>query len=103
MVLVLIRYTRPIEEVDRIRPEHRAFLQEGYRAGALVCSGPRADRTGGVVLTRLTSRTEAETMFARDPYALAGVAVHETVEFDCLSSAPGFEPFLAPAPQPPSP
>ncbi|MGE5235844.1 MAG: YciI family protein [Acidobacteriota bacterium] len=97
MFLVLIRYVRPSEEVDRVRGEHRAFLQECYRAGALICSGPRTDRTGGVLLARSGRREDVEAMVVRDPYALAGVAAHDIVEFDCLSSAAGFEPFLAPA------
>ena len=96
MFLVLIRYTRPIDEVDAVRPAHRAFLQEQYRAGLLVCSGPRPDRTGGVLLARSGGRATVEAMCAADPYALAGVAVHEVIEFDCLSHADGFEPFLNP-------
>ena len=94
MFLVLIRYTRPIDEVDAVRPAHRAFLQEQYRAGLLVCSGPRTDRTGGVLLARSGDRAAVESMCAADPYAIAGVAVHEVVEFDCLSHADGFAEFL---------
>jgi uncharacterized protein YciI len=97
MYLVLIRYTRPIDEVDAVRPSHRAFLQAQYRAGLLVCSGPRVDRTGGVLLARSGDRRAVEAMCAADPYALAGVALHDVIEFDCLSHADGFAPFLTAA------
>jgi len=94
--LVLIRYVRPIDEVDAVRPAHRVFLQEQYRAGLLVCSGPRTDRTGGVLLAPSGDRAAVDAMCVADPYARAGVAVHEVIEFDCLSHADGFAPFLDP-------
>ncbi len=95
MLLVLIHYLKPIAEVQRARQAHRAFLHEQYRAGLLVCSGPRVDETGGVVLARGGSKAEVEALFSRDPYALSGVARHEVIEFELKSHAPGFEAFLA--------
>ena len=74
MHLVLIRYTRPIDEVDAVRPAHREFLQTQYREGLLVCSGPRVDHAGGVLLARSGDRAAVEAMCAADPYALGGVS-----------------------------
>ncbi|MEW6338143.1 MAG: YciI family protein [Acidobacteriota bacterium] len=96
MFLVLIRYLTATGEIERARPAHRAFLDEHYRAGTLVCSGPRTDGTGGIVLARGTDRSRVEELFRRDPYAIQGLAVHDIVEFDVKSHAPAFAPFLEP-------
>ncbi len=96
MFLVLIRYLKPAGEIERARPAHRAFLEEHYRAGTLVCSGPRSDGTGGVVLARGSGRAEVEKLFLSDPYAIQGLAEHDVVEFDVKSHAPAFAPFLEP-------
>jgi uncharacterized protein YciI len=94
LFLVLIRYTRPAGELDRLRPAHREFLRRHYDAGRLIVSGPRVDRTGGVVLARGASAGEVAAWFVDDPYARAGAADYEVVEFKVGSHADGFERFL---------
>jgi uncharacterized protein YciI len=97
LFLVLIRYLRPAEEIDRLRPAHREFLRRHYDSGQLLVSGPRVDRTGGVVLARGESSAEVASWFAEDPYAVAGAARHEVIEFTVGSHADGFERFLSPS------
>jgi uncharacterized protein YciI len=94
MFLVLIQYTRPLEEVERVRASHRSFLDEYYASGHLIVSGPREPKTGGVVLARAGSLEEVKAIFAKDPFQVAGVADYEYVEFEAAKHAPGFEPFL---------
>lgn len=97
LFLVLIRYLRPAEEIDRLRPAHREFLRRHYGAGRLLVSGPRVDRTGGVVLARGNSAAEVGSWFEDDPYAAEGAASYEVVEFTVGSHADGFERFLSTA------
>lgn len=94
LFLVLIRHTRPADEIDRMRPAHREFLRRHYEAGRLIVSGPRCDRTGGVVLARAGSAEEVAAWFEADPYSLARAAEYEVVEFAVGSHAEGFERFL---------
>jgi len=94
LFLVLIHYLRPAEELDRLRPAHREFLRRHYDAGRLLVSGPRVDRTGGIVLARAASAAEVASWFEDDPYAAAGAARYEVVEFTVGSHADGFERFL---------
>ena len=96
MFLVLIHYTRPPEEVERVRASHRSFLDEYYASGHLVVSGPRQPKTGGVVLARASSLDAVKAIFAKDPFQVAGVADYEFVEFEAVKHAPGFEIFLEP-------
>jgi|YelNatPaOPRAMG01_1025707.scaffolds.fasta_scaffold20721_3 uncharacterized protein YciI len=89
--LVDIRYRVPAEEMAEITREHRAFLQEGYRRGLLLYSGPKLPKTGGLVLARAESLAELEEFFNDDPYRLHDVAEHTFTEFDPVF----YQPFLA--------
>jgi uncharacterized protein YciI len=52
MLVVLLSYIRPIEEVDAFMREHVAWLNEHYDAGRFVVAGRRVPRTGGVIVAR---------------------------------------------------
>ncbi|MGC8723409.1 MAG: YciI family protein [Acidobacteriota bacterium] len=96
MVVVLVHYVKPLEEVDRLVPSHKAFLAEYYRRGLLLLSGPRTPRTeGGLILARSGSVEELRALFAKDPFAVAGVAEYEFLAFEPTMRAGGTEPFLA--------
>lgn len=96
MFLVLVHYTKPLDEVEKIRASHRSFLDECVATGHLVVSGPRKPKTGGVILIRASSLDEVKALFAKDPFQVAGVADYEFVEFEPVKRAPGFELFLGP-------
>ncbi len=79
---VLIRYTSPLTEVDRVAPEHRSYLAEVFKKGYLVASGPMVPRTGGILWIRAPHRERVEQIVRDDPYARAKVALFEILEFD---------------------
>jgi uncharacterized protein YciI len=78
--VVLIRYRRPIEEVQAVLEEHRAYLRGLEADGLLLASGPMEPRTGGVLLLRVPDGTAHQTLDRirdDDPYIKAGVAQYE--------------------------
>ncbi|MGL3711136.1 YciI family protein [Leptospirillum ferriphilum] len=79
---VLIRYLRPLPEVDRVAPAHRAYLEEIFKKGYLVASGPMVPRTGGILWIRAPRRDEVEQIVREDPYAREKIASFEILEFD---------------------
>jgi uncharacterized protein YciI len=81
MFVLLSRYLRPLDEVDRWVTEHRAFLEKHYAAHHLLTSGPQHPRTGGVIVTHEMSREEVEAMLAADPFVRERVAEYQIVEF----------------------
>ncbi len=87
-------YLKPLVEVDKHLPAHRAFLKDLYATGICICSGPQIPRTGGFILMNLPGKPEALDVMANDPYVIHGVAVYAAIEFDPRSYAPGFEKFL---------
>lgn len=54
-------------------PDHSAYLRELDAAGALVLSGPFADRRGGMVLIRAQSEADARAIAEADPLVARGV------------------------------
>lgn len=81
MFLILLRYTKPLEQVDRLLDEHRAFLERQYAEGAFLLSGRKEPRTGGVILARAESQDEIERILKEDPFYRENVAEYSVIEF----------------------
>ena len=94
MILILLRYVKPIEEVEAHTPAHRSFLDGLQQQGKIIFSGPRDPRTGGVILTTLDSEVEATKMICDDPFFENGIAEYEVIRFSPVRSDPRFAPFL---------
>jgi uncharacterized protein YciI len=84
MFVLLLKYKVPIEQVERVTPVHREFLDQGYRAEKLLVSGPRVPRTGGVIVARVKTREEVEALIHEDPFFKEGIADYEIVEFQAV-------------------
>jgi len=94
MHVVLIRYLKPNAEVDRVRPAHRAFLDQLYEKNILIASGPQVPRTGGILLARGISKVELEKLLKEDPFQKEGVGEYQVVEFEVAKHAKGMEPYV---------
>jgi uncharacterized protein YciI len=89
--VLLLTYTKPLDEVDALMRKHMAWVNEHYAAGRFVVSGRRVPRTGGVILARGDDREEIERIAASDPFVTGGVATVEVIQFRASQAAPGFE------------
>jgi uncharacterized protein YciI len=94
MILILMRYVKPIEEVEALTPAHRAFVDRLVAEGRLIVSGPRDPRTGGVLLTTFETEVEAMKRMVDDPFFEAGVAEYECIRFKPVKHDPRFAPFM---------
>jgi len=81
MYVIVVDFVRPLEEVDRVAPAHKAWLETLRAAGTLLVSGRRNPRTGGVILATAPSREAMDRLVEADPFHVAGVATHTVVEF----------------------
>lgn len=95
MFVVLITYTQPLAEVDRLLDAHRSYLSQNYAAGTFLLSGRREPRTGGVILAKASSLAELEAVLATDPFAVGGVASYEVIEFSPTMAAPDLDALIA--------
>ncbi|MGE4298654.1 MAG: YciI family protein [Desulfovibrionaceae bacterium] len=84
MFVILVTYTKPLEEIDKALVAHRAFLKSQYDAGLFLASGPQNPRTGGVILAQAADRAALEAVLATDPFRVQGVADYTVIEFQPL-------------------
>ncbi len=95
MYIVILRYVRPLEEIDALMGQHVQWLNKHYADGTFVASGRQSPRTGGVILARSGERLALEAMIAHDPFVSNGVATAEVIEFHPSMTAKGAEVFKA--------
>lgn len=81
--LVLIRYRRPMAEVDAVTPAHREYLAGLRDAGILLASGPFDPRTGGALLLRLPDDDPEmlDRIRDEDPFWKGGIANYELLRW----------------------
>jgi uncharacterized protein YciI len=79
--IVEINYLVPLDRVQQSVPAHRAYLQLGYDAGLLLCSGPKVPATGGFMLARAASLEALQSFFAQDPFSTEKLASFAFSEF----------------------
>ncbi len=75
MFLILDNYKVSIQEVERVTQAHRDFLDEAYRAGKLLISGPKIPRTGGVIIACVKTRGEVDELIQADPFHQQGIGL----------------------------
>lgn len=90
MFVVILDYVKPLEDVDRLRSAHIAFLDAQYEKGLFIASGPLRPRTGGLIIAKGMGREELDAILALDPFHREGIANYKVVEFEPTKHLPGF-------------
>lgn len=78
--IIHITYVVPQNEVDLVRPEHRAYLQLYYDRGVMLFSGPRIPQTGGILVAKAETDEVIRQMIADDPFNIKGIAAYDVIE-----------------------
>ena len=94
LFILHINYEKPFEEVEKVLAEHRAFLSEYYENGALLASGPKNPRTGGVVIGKFASANEALEFTKLDPFVKTKTAKYDITEFTPVKHSDALSAFL---------
>ncbi|MGH3634475.1 MAG: YciI family protein [Mycobacterium sp.] len=75
-------YARPLVDSDEeLITAHRAYLDELYRGGQLVASGPREPRIGGLIVARGADDVAVRKLLAADPFVMSGLVEYELLRF----------------------
>ena len=84
-VFAVVRYRKPLEEVQRHQDLHRAWAAALREKGTIVASGPLEPRFAGAILFRFPDGTADSDILAlrdSDPYVKAGVAQWELLHWN---------------------
>lgn len=100
MFVILLEYEKPLDEIDRLMPEHVAFLRRCYRAGVFLASGRQVPREGGVILAVAPKRADLEEILEADPFVREGAASFRIVEFRTSLHHEALAPFADPGTRP---
>ena len=87
-------FTRPFESFGAAVTAHRSYLDQGYAAGLLLCSGPKADGSGGIILiARADDEASLHSFLAQEPYQLQGLASYQIKAFAAVKQHPALSGF----------
>lgn len=78
--LILVRYRRPLPEIEAVTEAHRAYLNTLKQQGVLLASGPLDPRFGGAWLVRVQDENplaDLDSLMEGDPFHKAGLANYE--------------------------
>lgn len=79
--IIILRYVKPIEEIDALRTEHLKYLDKYYASGCFQASGMQNPRTGGVIICKAESREKVLEIIEEDNFNKAGAAEYQVFEF----------------------
>ncbi|CCH49076.1 YciI family protein [Pseudodesulfovibrio piezophilus] len=93
MFIITLTYIKPLETIDALIPEHRAFLTRHYANGTFLFSGPKIPRNGGIIIATGESREAMEAVISEDPFHREQAAKYEIVEFTPAMTAEALNDF----------
>lgn len=92
--ILLLKYLKPLEEVDKALEEHKAYLEKYYQSKKFFCSGRRNPRVGGVILCNATDINEVNQIIKDDPFYVQKIAEYEIVHFIPTKYSAEFKSFI---------
>ncbi|HEX4590418.1 MAG TPA: YciI family protein [Gemmataceae bacterium] len=69
----VIEYLQDAATVEKLRPQHRAYLASLKEKGQLAISGPFADGSGALIVYEAESPAAAEALLKADPFHANGI------------------------------
>ncbi len=85
--IALVRYRRPIPEVEAVTDEHRVYLRKLMAEGTLIAAGPMDPRFGGIFLLKVPDEDPQRALDAvrdNDPFYTKHIAQYELVCWNVL-------------------
>jgi len=79
--LMISTYLVPLDEVDKLRSDHLAFLDSLQERGLVVSAGRQDPPVGGVVILDVPTEDAAREAMSQDPYVLANAAEYRPIGF----------------------
>lgn len=81
MFVCALTYHREIDHSGSLFAAHRAFIGDLAADNRLLCSGPRRDTEGGVVIVYGDDEPATRRLFDEDPLVAGGLATYDLIPF----------------------
>ncbi|MDR1874620.1 MAG: YciI family protein [Synergistaceae bacterium] len=81
MIVVIVSYIKPLEEVERFTAEHREYLGQYLASRRILLFGRRTPPVGGVILFNMKDAQEVDKIMQQDPFYVNGVSRYEIIDF----------------------
>ncbi|ADP11589.1 conserved uncharacterized protein [Erwinia sp. Ejp617] len=88
MYLVLLSYTRPMDEVNRLLEPHIEWINRYFASGDFISAGRKEPRTGGMIMVKEMDRARLDAILAEDPFQ--AVASYDVTKVNITRSADAF-------------
>ncbi len=82
MFVLISRFQKPFEEVNRSAASHSLWVQQNYESGRFLVSGRREPPIGGIIVARASSEQELREILTSDPLQQLGLAEYEVFAFE---------------------
>ena len=92
--MIIVRYRRPLPEIEAVTEAHRAYLRQLQEQGILVASGPLEPRFGGMWLVRVSDENplaDLDALMAGDPFHQHGLANYELLPWKVMQGKEGLD------------
>ena len=94
MFVVISTYKKSLDEIDKKREEHLAYVKNFILSGKFLAVGRKNPVSGAVIIAHNVTKNELEKIFRNDPYYLNGLAEYSITEFNPASFAKGIKETL---------
>lgn len=81
MFVSILSYHEEISREGQLFAAHKTFVESQVQAGALLCSGPRLDAAGGLMVVYGEDEEATRRLLDSDPFVADGVATYELYPF----------------------
>ena len=81
MFIFRLTYRKPLAEVEKYLQAHRDYLENFYKNGKFIASGPQEPRVGGIILCNTNDIEEAIKIYQSDPFYSNDIADYELIHF----------------------
>ncbi len=94
MFAIISTYKKNLDEVDKKREEHLAYVKNFILSGKFLVVGRKNPIDGAVIIAHNVTKKELEEIFEKDPYYMNGLAEYAITEFNPASFANGLKDIL---------
>lgn len=81
MFIIENKYLVRQEEIDRLVPEHRSYMERYFQKGFFIAMGPKVPRDGGIIIATIKDKRELINLLDQEPLVKNKFVSYRIIEF----------------------